>query len=167
MAYERTLSNVENDRGWLSYNKNSISGVVFSVLCGFFNLQENNRRRRRTMAPRSKPFLYLTFVSPQQTFRVVFGPKKLNMLVQSPSSYRRRYSRRKTLRCYPSFTICGISLQLPFFSFCKRNQSWQAACWPRAPSRRACRGSPPTSVMKSSPLPFYDRQSAAKKHTYC
>ncbi len=64
MAYERTLSTVKNDRVLLSYNKNSISGVVFSVLCGFFNLQENDRRRRRTIAPRSKPFLYLTFVSP-------------------------------------------------------------------------------------------------------
>ncbi len=65
MAYERTLSNVENDRVSLSYNKNSISCVVIPVLCGFFNLQENNRRRRRlTIALRSKPFRYITFVSP-------------------------------------------------------------------------------------------------------
>jgi hypothetical protein len=64
MSYGRSLSNVEYDRVSISYNENFLSCVVFLVLCGFFNNQENGRRRRRTMAPRSKLFLYLTFISP-------------------------------------------------------------------------------------------------------
>jgi hypothetical protein len=35
MAYERTLSNVEYDRVSLSYNKNSLSGVVFQFCVDF------------------------------------------------------------------------------------------------------------------------------------
>jgi hypothetical protein len=35
MAYGRTLSNVEYDLGSLSYNKNSLFGVVFSVCVDF------------------------------------------------------------------------------------------------------------------------------------
>ncbi len=165
MAYERTLSSVEYDWVSLSYNKNSLSGVVLSVLCGFCKLEENDRRRCRTMAPRSKPFLYLTFVSPQQTFRVVFGLKKLIMLVQSLS-----FPRPSPMFLSPPIQsakdiaslFAGFPFSCLFFSSCKQNQSWQAACWPRAPSRRACRGSPPTSVLKCSPLLSYDRQSAAK-----
>jgi hypothetical protein len=72
----------------ISYNENFLSCIVLLVLCGFFNNQENDRRRRRTMAPRSKLFLYLTFISHKQTFRVVFGLKRLNVLVQSLSFAR-------------------------------------------------------------------------------
>ncbi len=49
---------------------------------------------------------------------------------------------KKASRCSPSSIIRHISHQQPFISSWKWNQIWQAACWPRAPLRRACRGSP-------------------------
>ncbi len=42
-----------------------------------------------------------------------------------------------------------ISHHRLFISSWKWNQSWQAACWPRAPSRRACRGSPHHRYIKA------------------
>ncbi len=58
-----------------------------------------------------------------------------------------------------------ISHHLPFISSWKWNQSWQAACWPRAPSRRACRGSPEHRYIKACPCrPGIDRGLQINTH---
>ncbi len=73
IAYERTWLNAEYDALFSSYTEKSLSFVVLLVFCGFFNHQENDRRRCRSIAPRSEPFLYLTLKVPKrENFSLAF-----------------------------------------------------------------------------------------------
>jgi hypothetical protein len=48
----------------------------------------------------------------------------------------------------------------------RANQSWQAASWARAPSRRACRGSPPTIAKEEFAAAFLTVDRALQKKTH-
>ncbi len=72
---------------------------------------------------------------------------------QRAKSHRRLYFQKlaveKGVKMFSQLHFSHISHERPFILSWKWNQSWQAAWWPRAPSRRACRGSPPSSLHKS------------------
>ncbi len=123
-------------------------------------------RRRRTTSPGAKQLLQLTFIRPLQRFIVVFELKRPSMSVHnlflarpapkkpSPPLFPiTGCEKRHKKKMFSKLHFSHISHHRPFISSWKWNQSWQAACWPRTPSRRACRGSPPPSLHKSLPRP--------------